>query len=76
MPETVASSATKSKPKPVAVAAPAFEMPKFEMPKFDMPDQDAFEDLPQDQDGTDIGYSLQNEVRARFCPLGDGLFVR
>ena len=37
MPETAASSATKSKPKPVAVAAPAFEMPKFEMPKFDMP---------------------------------------
>ena len=37
MPETAASPATKSKPKPVAVAAPAFEMPKFEMPKFDMP---------------------------------------
>jgi phasin len=26
-----------SKPKPVAVAAPAFEIPKFDMPKFDMP---------------------------------------
>ena len=25
------------KPKPVAIAAPAFEMPKFEMPKFEMP---------------------------------------
>jgi phasin len=25
------------KPKPVAVAAPAFEMPKFEMPKFEIP---------------------------------------
>ena len=37
MPETAASSATKSKPKPVAVAAPAFEMPKFDMPKFEMP---------------------------------------
>lgn len=38
MSETTASSAsTKSKPKPVAIAAPAFEMPKFEMPKFEMP---------------------------------------
>jgi hypothetical protein len=37
MPETAASSISKSKPKPVAVTAPAFEMPKFEMPKFDMP---------------------------------------
>jgi phasin len=26
-----------SKPKPVAVAAPSFEMPKFDMPKFEMP---------------------------------------
>jgi phasin len=26
-----------SKPKPVAVAAPSFDMPKFEMPKFDVP---------------------------------------
>lgn len=37
-----ASTTPKSKPKPVAIAAPAtdspkFEMPKFEMPKFDMP---------------------------------------
>ena len=37
MPEIAASSATKSKPKPVAVAAPAFEMPKFDIPKFEMP---------------------------------------
>ena len=38
MPETtVSSAANKSKPKPVAVPAPAFEMPKFEMPKFEMP---------------------------------------
>ena len=38
MPEPTASSAAnKSKPKPVAVPAPAFEMPKFEMPKFEMP---------------------------------------
>lgn len=41
MAETVSTS-PKSKPKPVAIAAPAtdspkFEMPKFEMPKFDMP---------------------------------------
>ena len=36
MPETT-SAQTKSKPKPVALTAPAFEMPKFEMPKFDMP---------------------------------------
>src|SRR5664280_1123797 len=41
MAETV-STTPKSKPKPVAIAAPAtdspkFEMPKFEMPKFDMP---------------------------------------
>ena len=36
MPETT-SAQTKSKPKPVAMTAPAFEMPKFEMPKFDMP---------------------------------------
>ena len=27
----------KSKPKPVAISAPAFETPKFEMPKFEMP---------------------------------------
>ena len=26
-----------AKPKPVAVAAPTFDMPKFEMPKFDVP---------------------------------------
>ena len=31
------SHTPKSKPKPVAVTAPAFDMPKFEMPKFDMP---------------------------------------
>lgn len=38
MAENLASSATpKAKPKPVAVAAPAFEMPKFEMPKFEIP---------------------------------------
>ncbi|HET9688455.1 MAG TPA: phasin, partial [Pseudolabrys sp.] len=37
MAETITSSASKSKPKPVAVSAPAFEMPKFEMPKFEMP---------------------------------------
>lgn len=30
-------TAPKSKPMPVAVAAPAFDMPKFEMPKFEMP---------------------------------------
>ena len=35
---TVSTAATpKAKSKPVAVAAPAFEMPKFEMPKFEMP---------------------------------------
>jgi phasin len=35
---TVSTTATpKAKSKPVAVAAPAFEMPKFEMPKFEMP---------------------------------------
>ena len=27
----------KTKPKPVAVAAPVFEMPKFDMPKFEIP---------------------------------------
>ncbi|MFZ3251110.1 MAG: phasin family protein, partial [Pseudolabrys sp.] len=37
MPEITTSSTPKSKPKPVAVSAPAFEMPKFEMPKFEMP---------------------------------------
>jgi phasin len=31
------STTQTSKPKPVAVAAPAFEIPKFDMPKFDMP---------------------------------------
>jgi len=42
MAETV-STTPKSKPKPVAIAAPVtespkfFEMPKFEMPKFEMP---------------------------------------
>src|SRR5712691_10397590 len=30
-------TSTKIKPKPVAVATPAFDTPKFEMPKFDMP---------------------------------------
>jgi phasin len=35
---TVSTAATpKAKSKPVAVAAPAFEMPKFEIPKFEMP---------------------------------------
>ena len=37
MPETTSAPTTKSKPKPVAVSAPAFEMPKFEMPKFEIP---------------------------------------
>lgn len=36
MPETTAST-PKTKPKPIAIGAPAFEMPKFEMPKFEMP---------------------------------------
>ena len=34
MAETSTSAAAKSKPKAVALGAPAFEMPKFEMPKF------------------------------------------
>jgi phasin len=35
---TVSTANTpKAKSKPVAVAAPAFEMPKFEIPKFEMP---------------------------------------
>jgi len=35
---TVSTAASpKAKSKPVAVAAPAFEMPKFEIPKFEMP---------------------------------------
>src|SRR5215831_528878 len=38
MPETTATASTpKSKAKPVAIGAPAFEMPKFEMPKFEVP---------------------------------------
>jgi phasin len=37
MPETTSTHTTKSKPKPVAITAPAFEMPKFEMPKFEVP---------------------------------------
>jgi phasin len=32
-----ATVTSKSKPKPVATSASAFEMPKFEMPKFEMP---------------------------------------
>jgi phasin len=36
MPETTAQT-PKTKAKPVAISAPAFEMPKFEMPKFEMP---------------------------------------
>ena len=36
MAETAAST-QKTKPKPVAIAAPAIEFPKFEMPKFEMP---------------------------------------
>ena len=35
-PQTAAVT-PKSKPKPVATSASAFEMPKFEMPKFEMP---------------------------------------
>jgi len=39
MAENVASSGSgsKARPKPVAVAAPGFEIPKFEMPKFELP---------------------------------------
>ena len=37
MAEISTSAAAKSKPKAVALGAPAFEMPKFEMPKFEMP---------------------------------------
>ena len=36
MPETTAQT-PKTKAKPVAISAPAFEMPKFEMPKFEVP---------------------------------------
>jgi phasin len=36
MAETITPT-PKSKPKPVAIAAPTFDTPKFEMPKFDMP---------------------------------------
>src|SRR5262249_123696 len=38
MAENVASSGSgsKARPKPVAVAAPGFEIPKFEMPTFEM----------------------------------------
>lgn len=35
--DTIPAATPKSKPKPVALAAPAFEMPKFEMPKFEVP---------------------------------------
>jgi len=34
---TVSTNTPKAKSKPVAVAAPTFEMPKFEIPKFEMP---------------------------------------
>lgn len=34
---SVSSTPTKAKPKPVAMGAPALDMAKFEMPKFDMP---------------------------------------
>jgi phasin len=38
MPETTtAVSTSKTKSKPAAIGAPAFDMPKFEMPKFEMP---------------------------------------
>jgi phasin len=37
MPETTTSPTPKSKAKPVAISAPAFETPKFEIPKFEMP---------------------------------------
>jgi len=38
MPETNTVAATsKTKSKPAAIGAPAFEMPKFEIPKFEMP---------------------------------------
>ena len=38
MPETTtAASTSKTKSKPAAIGAPAFEMPKFEIPKFEMP---------------------------------------
>jgi len=37
MPETATSPTPKSKAKPVAISAPAFEMPRFEIPKFEMP---------------------------------------
>ena len=50
MTETTQSATPKSKPKPVAVAAPAFEMPKFEMPKFEMPKMEvpaAFRELAE-----------------------------
>jgi phasin len=35
-----ATVTSKSKPKPVATSASAFEMPKFDMPKFDMPNME------------------------------------
>jgi phasin len=43
MPEITSTPASKSKPKPVAVAAAEtskFEMPKFEIPKFEMPNME------------------------------------
>jgi phasin len=37
MAETTPTATPKSKPKPAAVSASAFEMPKFEMPTFEIP---------------------------------------
>ena len=50
MTEATQAATSKSKPKPVAVAAPAFEMPKFEMPKFEIPKMEvpaAFRELAE-----------------------------
>jgi len=50
MAETTQTANPKSKPKPVAVAASAFEMPKFDMPKFEMPKMEvpaAFRELAE-----------------------------
>jgi len=50
MTEATQAATSKSKPKPVAVAAPAFDMPKFEMPKFEIPKMEvpaAFRELAE-----------------------------
>ena len=74
MPETTSSPAAtpKTKPKPVAVSAPAFETPKFEIPKFEMPkfEMPKFEVPTAFREFAEKGIAQAKELSKRAARMG------